>query len=174
MTECLNACHKRSSWTPCNAFYSAGIQAFSPFCWSGLANRMPAGACLRIPQACLQACLKHACRPQACLHAAGRGRAGRVPRGWAVKSSLRELEALAQTSPFRQHLSREGELVFLHLPASRGDRKSCRCCAFRRSSRCLQRGKWRTTLVNIFFPAWRSRGPPSMLARGRVFLLCQH
>ena len=54
-TECMNACHNRSSWTPCNAFYSAGIQAFSPFCWPGLAKRMPAGPCLRNPQACLQA-----------------------------------------------------------------------------------------------------------------------
>ena len=67
MEECLNACCNRSSLTPLNAFYLAGIQAFSAICWPGLANRMPAGACLRNPQACLQACLKHACRPQAWL-----------------------------------------------------------------------------------------------------------
>ena len=30
---------------------------------------MPAGACLRNPQACLRACLKHACALQACLQA---------------------------------------------------------------------------------------------------------
>ena len=65
MTECLNACHNRSSLTPSNAFYSAGIQAFCHFCRPGRANRVAAGACLRNPQACLQACLKHACRPQA-------------------------------------------------------------------------------------------------------------
>ena len=65
---------------------------------------------------------RHACKPQACRgHAAGRGRAGPVPRGWAVKGSLRELQALEQTFPFRQHLSREVELVFLHLSASRVD-----------------------------------------------------
>ena len=157
---------------------------------------------------------RHACKPQACRgHAAGRGRAGPVPRGWAVKGSLRELQALEQTFPFRQHLSREVELVFLHLSASRVDaarRKDAltgkesmvpypseslgkrertsisefeylfplfpfifSCLMFPRA----EKGgapKWRTTLVNIFFPACLSRGPPSMLARGRVFLLFQH
>ena len=51
----------------------AGIQAFLHFCWPGLANRMPAGACLRNPQACLRACLKHACALQACLQACLQG-----------------------------------------------------------------------------------------------------
>ena len=71
MQECLNACHNRSSFTPLNAFYLEGIQAFSSICWPGLTNRMPAGACLCNPQACLRACLKHACTLQACLHGAG-------------------------------------------------------------------------------------------------------
>ena len=75
MHDCL--LNRRHSRGP-RASIIAGIQAFCSFCWPGLAKRMPAGACLRNPQAFPAGCLKHACRPQACRrHAAGIPQASR-------------------------------------------------------------------------------------------------
>ena len=68
MPECLlNRRHCRGP----RASIMAGTQAFCPFCWPGLGRRMPAGGCLRNPQASPAGCLKDACRHsgmQACRH----------------------------------------------------------------------------------------------------------
>ena len=147
----MQACRRQPAGIPCR--HLAGIP-WMPAHPAGIPSNA-AG----IPQAASRhpgAIPQPSCCWRMLAHPAGRGRTGPVPRGSDFKGSLRELKALEQTFPFGQHPSGEVKLFFLE-----------------KFSRFEKGGepKWRTTLVKILFLC---RGCPSMLPRGRIFILLQH